>query len=496
MTPIPVLYCCLFHNSPLSILRLFKYLYNYDDIFIIHLDTKADQYTRSVVSAFAELPNVHLLSKHDCAWGGQSLVEASLDILSVGLSIDANWSHAIFLSAAHLPTRPPKNIRSWLKAGHSVMRWHAFQHTPVRPDGWEGGIWDRFHWRYLEEPGTGMRRLGKAPDFEWTYATGGQWVILAKNHVEYIVKEAPAELRRRMSITFIPDEAYFQTLLCNSRFANEVVWTDATYVLWKQGAHPEDLSLQDYVRIARTRLELFARKFPDYVGQDDEADRTIRNFVGPTAIDALICSIESELMLRKVSLSYREGNVMGHVIDNTRADLGGNWRHGDIHTWCPELWKYLVDRFAIKSVLDVGCGEGHAVRFFHKLGLIAHGIDGLELNVKRAVFPVACHDILANSYLMPVDFVWSCEVAEHISEEKVDNYIDTLCNGAVIAMTHALPGQGGHHHVNCQPKEYWVDKITRRGYALSEDLDIFLSISRTERTWNYFSQSGLVFIRS
>jgi cyclopropane fatty-acyl-phospholipid synthase-like methyltransferase len=186
---------------------------------------------------------------------------------------------------------------------------------------------------------------------------------------------------------------------------------------------------------------------------------------------------------------------MGHVVDPSRSDLGGNNRHGDIHTWCPELWEYMVDRFAVKSVLDVGCGEGHAVRFFHRLGLIAHGIEGLELNIKRAVFPIAQHDLLAGTYIMPVDLVWSCEVAEHISEDKVDNYIDTLCNGAVIAMTHALPGQGGHHHVNCQPKEYWIDKVCSRGYALSEDLDILLAISETERTWNYFSRSGLVFVR-
>jgi len=186
---------------------------------------------------------------------------------------------------------------------------------------------------------------------------------------------------------------------------------------------------------------------------------------------------------------------MVHVTDQSRPDLGGNMRHGDIHTWAPALWGYMVDRFGIKSMLDVGCGEGHAVLYFHKLGVWAHGIDGLQANVRRAVAPIAQHDILSAPYVMPVDLVWSCEVAEHILPEKVNYYVDTLVNGRVIAMTHAVPGQGGYHHVNCQPREYWIDLIKRRGYSLSEDLDILLDVSRKDHTWNYFSKTGLVFLR-
>ncbi|MGG3810904.1 methyltransferase domain-containing protein [Methylorubrum rhodesianum] len=187
---------------------------------------------------------------------------------------------------------------------------------------------------------------------------------------------------------------------------------------------------------------------------------------------------------------------MVHVIDTKRPDLGGNMRHGDIHTWTPRLWNYLVHRFGIQTVLDVGCGEGHSVLFFHRMGLRSHGIDGLTANVERAITPIALHDLLSGPYKMPVDLVWSCEVAEHIIPEKVDNYIDSLTNGRVVAMTHALPEQGGHHHVNCQPKEYWIELMSSRGYILSEDNDIFIEISKREETWNYFSKSGLVFIRN
>lgn len=187
---------------------------------------------------------------------------------------------------------------------------------------------------------------------------------------------------------------------------------------------------------------------------------------------------------------------MPHVIDAHRPDLGGNMRHGDIHTWCPGLWRFLVDRFGVRSVLDVGCGEGHAVLFFHRLGLFAHGIDGLADNVRRAVLPIAQHDLLSGPYRMPVDLVWSCEVAEHIDEAHVDDFLTTLANGRVIAMTHALPDQPGHHHVNCQPPAYWIEKLRTLGFSLSEDMQIIREVSTKEDTWNYFTKSGLVFLRN
>jgi hypothetical protein len=183
------------------------------------------------------------------------------------------------------------------------------------------------------------------------------------------------------------------------------------------------------------------------------------------------------------------------VYDPDRPDLGGNLYYGDANTFAPRLWRYLVERFGVSSVLDVGCGEGHAVLFFHRMGIFAHGIEGSATNIARAVVPIARHDLLGGSYVMPVDLVWSCEVAEHIAPDKVDHYLDTLANGRVVAMTHALPGQPGHHHVNCQPQEYWVEHMLRRGYALSPETSLMREIAGREETFNYFQASGLVFLR-
>lgn len=184
-----------------------------------------------------------------------------------------------------------------------------------------------------------------------------------------------------------------------------------------------------------------------------------------------------------------------HVIDRERPDLGGNFRGGDNAAFTPALWRYLIDRFALRSVLDIGCGEGYAVGFFHRIGLHAHGIDGLALNVERAVVPVAQHDLTRGAYRMPVDLVTCIEVAEHIAEPHVDHLLDTLANGRVICMTAAPPGQHGYHHVNCQPVEYWVERLGTRGYLLSHENEIFRRIAASEADMKYFTRSGMVFLR-
>ena len=44
-----------------------------------------------------------------------------------------------------------------------------------------------------------------------------------------------------------------------------------------------------------------------------------------------------------------EGHVGGFIIEKDPA------------TYTPYLWEYLCKKFNIKTVLDVGCGMGHAV---------------------------------------------------------------------------------------------------------------------------------------
>lgn len=198
----------------------------------------------------------------------------------------------------------------------------------------------------------------------------------------------------------------------------------------------------------------------------------------------------------------REGTIIQgtwkdfFVVDEGARDLGGNLRHGDGKTITPALWKALIDRFAPRTMLDVGAGEAHAAAFFARRGIIAHGFDGLRRNIERAVHPIALHDLKSGPYIYPCDLVFCAEVVEHIAEEYLDHLMVTMTNAPVVVMTHALPGQKGHHHVNLQPPEYWVEKFGKYGYRPTIEIDVLRDIARRERADSFFAQSGLVFLKA
>jgi len=129
---------------------------------------------------------------------------------------------------------------------------------------------------------------------------------------------------------------------------------------------------------------------------------------------------------------------------------------------------YLVEKFKIKTLLDVGCGPMGVVQDALDIGLDAYGVDGDVDILYMENIPtnrLSIHDFTVSPWKSPKKFdgIWSVEVAEHINEEFVLNYLytisDNLENNGVLLFTHAVPGQGGYHHVNCKPSEYWIQKF-------------------------------------
>jgi SAM-dependent methyltransferase len=157
------------------------------------------------------------------------------------------------------------------------------------------------------------------------------------------------------------------------------------------------------------------------------------------------------------------------VRSNEQPHLGGNIYEGDELTFTPECWSYVLSQYKIKSVLDVGSGRGFAAKWFSDRNLDVTAIDGLEDNIKSAIYPTELVDLTKDSYSKSVDLVNCVEVVEHIYQEYLENLLDAICCGKYLLMTHAVPGQRGYHHVNCQPQEYWVNHVESRGYRFLEE---------------------------
>jgi glycosyltransferase involved in cell wall biosynthesis len=164
--------------------------------------------------------------------------------------------------------------------------------------------------------------------------------------------------------------------------------------------------------------------------------------------------------------------------------------------------KPMADRLAVwikteldpNNILDIGCGPGHFVESMRQIGLNAIGIDTDERVVGK--------DYLIQKSLFDntnkADVVICLEVAEHIEESKSDDIVKVVADATnkCLIWTAAHPGQGGVGHINCQTKEYWLEKFAKTDLkhdtVLEEQLKTYI---KSDRHMGWFPLNVLVFKR-
>jgi len=131
---------------------------------------------------------------------------------------------------------------------------------------------------------------------------------------------------------------------------------------------------------------------------------------------------------------------------------------------------YLIENYNIQSFLDVGCGPGGMVELAAHKGLKTLGVDG-DYSLKRFdKDKFIIHDYTVSPLKLDeeYDVCWSCEFVEHVEEQYVDNFMQTISAGKIAVITHAPPGAPGYHHVNCQLAEYWIDVFKKYNFIYDE----------------------------
>jgi SAM-dependent methyltransferase len=197
------------------------------------------------------------------------------------------------------------------------------------------------------------------------------------------------------------------------------------------------------------------------------------------------------------TINQKYSSCFNYIVNHSVPHLGGNYGGGDPGTFFPALWHWLIETLKIETVLDVGCGEGFAVQWFLEHGIRAMGIDGLPENIqsaiRRNVKTCFLCDLTKTSFEAnpKADLIWCCEVVEHIEEKFIPNLIKTFQSGKYVAMTHAMPGQEGWHHVNCQGPLYWMEKMEESGFKLMPE--ITAAARKTTGNGSWFDKSGMVF---
>lgn len=172
--------------------------------------------------------------------------------------------------------------------------------------------------------------------------------------------------------------------------------------------------------------------------------------------------------------------------------LGG---HEDKTQFDEGAFDYLVERFRVRSMIDVGCGPGGMIYYALRKGIKAVGVDG-DPNVARDCPIIIEHDYTKKPlYVGEFDLGWAVEFLEHVEEQFIPNYMETFRACRHVFVTAAVPGQPGHHHVNCQWGDYWIARFQEAGFVWDEETTE--GVRRHSTMWSRFTeQTGMVFNRA
>ena len=129
-----------------------------------------------------------------------------------------------------------------------------------------------------------------------------------------------------------------------------------------------------------------------------------------------------------------------------------------------------VQNLGIHSVLDVGCGAGAWLSVYRQQGVAdIIGVDGVY--VRKESLLVQPHAFQTQDITQPFnlgrqfDLVQCLEVGEHILKATSKSLVDNLVrHGKLVLFSAANPGQGGEHHINEQPYEFWRRLFNNHGY--------------------------------
>lgn len=187
-----------------------------------------------------------------------------------------------------------------------------------------------------------------------------------------------------------------------------------------------------------------------------------------------------------------ERNTMNEVASH----LGG---HGN-KTWFDRgSLRWMVNNYNVQSMVDVGCGPGGQVAQAKALGIEAIGIDG-----DHTVNPDVLIDFTEQTWDTDrqFDLAWSVEFLEHVAEEYMDNYMQIFKKCKYIICTAST--WPGPLHVNCKPKQWWIDKFAESGFTYSEHLyQEILKASTMDKKNNpetgpmtWLERTGMVYVKN
>ena len=278
-------YALLTHKNPHQLERLFRSIYHPEDVFVIHVDRRAEPALHVAAKKLSDqYANVEVLNSRSIVWSGFEMAQVQMDAMAAAFKMDSQWTHFINLTGQDFPIKSREQIVEFLKASPatSFISWFDPLATPY----WNNAK-ERVSRYYLESaflqkllyfPGIG-RRIRKL--FGWyarpalpfyrreiptdfKYYGGSNHGVFSREATQYLTQSAEAKrIIKWVKPTLHANEIVFQTVLLNSPLKDNLKNTDLREIDFNPASpHPHIFTIGDLDTLIHSP-QLFARKFDE-----------------------------------------------------------------------------------------------------------------------------------------------------------------------------------------------------------------------------------------
>lgn len=139
---------------------------------------------------------------------------------------------------------------------------------------------------------------------------------------------------------------------------------------------------------------------------------------------------------------------------------------------------YILDMLKLEgeiSVIDLGCGTGNWLSVFKKFGCKVTGVDGGGENIGEDLLMISKDEFILHDFRekfvsdKKFTISMSLEVAEHLPENKAEQFIETLTSlSDIVIFSAAIPFQRGAGHINEQYPSYWIKKFRQNDFEVAD----------------------------
>lgn len=264
-------YLIIAHNQFDLLQQLVSLLDDERNTLFIHIDKKVSELP-SIYSSYA---TVHFVKNRvDVRWGDYSQIACELSLFQEALDDNVNYLYYHLISGTHLPLYGQEYIHNFydtyqgkeflvklettdyqttLKVRKYNFFTKNFAHSNKNIARLNQILWRIIH-RIQDKFG-----ISKNANIQFSYASN--WISLTQGAVAYILSEKEY-IRKVFSDSLCGDEYFVPTILNNSDYEWDIVYTDKLLKQEIGDANARTFTLKDYVSLEDSKC-LFARKFSE-----------------------------------------------------------------------------------------------------------------------------------------------------------------------------------------------------------------------------------------